>query len=31
MNRLRAVLVVLLGLVLAAGMVIAGVWQLRVY
>jgi surfeit locus 1 family protein len=31
MNRLRAALVVLLGLVLAAGMVIAGVWQLRVY
>jgi surfeit locus 1 family protein len=31
MNRLRALLVVLLGLGLAAGMVTAGVWQLRVY
>jgi surfeit locus 1 family protein len=31
MNRLRALLVVLLGIGLAAGMVTAGVWQLRVY
>ncbi len=31
MNRLRALLVVLLGIVLAAGMVTAGIWQLRVY
>jgi surfeit locus 1 family protein len=31
MNRLRALLVVLLGIALAAGMVIAGLWQLRVY
>src|SRR5918992_5051551 len=31
MNRLRALLVVLLGLGLAAGMVTAGLWQLRVY
>jgi surfeit locus 1 family protein len=31
MNRLRALLVVLLGIALAAGMMIAGLWQLRVY
>lgn len=31
MNRVRAALVVLLGLVLAAGMVAAGWWQLEVY
>ena len=31
MNRLRALLLILLGLGLAAGMVLAGVWQLRVY
>ncbi len=31
MNRVRAVLVILLGLVLAAGMVAAGWWQLEVY
>jgi cytochrome oxidase assembly protein ShyY1 len=31
MNRLRALLVVVLGIGLAAGMVVAGVWQLRVY
>ena len=31
MNRLRALLVVLLGIALAAGMVTAGLWQLRVY
>jgi surfeit locus 1 family protein len=31
MNRLRALLVVLLGIGLAAGMVTAGMWQLRVY
>ena len=31
MNRLRALLVVLLGVALAAGMVTAGLWQLRVY
>ena len=31
MNRLRALLVILLGIGLAAGMVTAGVWQLRVY
>lgn len=31
MNRVRAALVVLLGLVLAAGMVLAGWWQLEVY
>ena len=31
MNRLRALLVVLLGIALAAGMVAAGLWQLEVY
>ena len=31
MRRVKAALVVLLGLVLAAGMVTAGVWQFRVY
>ena len=31
MSRLRALLVVLLGIGLAAGMVTAGMWQLRVY
>jgi cytochrome oxidase assembly protein ShyY1 len=31
MNRLRALLVLLLGLTLAAGMVVAGQWQLQVY
>src|SRR5215210_5333642 len=31
MRRLRALLVVLLGIALAAGMVVAGIWQLRVY
>ena len=31
MNRLRALLLILLGLGLATGMVLAGVWQLRVY
>jgi surfeit locus 1 family protein len=31
MNRLRALLVILLGIGLAAGMVTAGLWQLRVY
>src|SRR5215210_1948081 len=31
MNRLRALLVVVRGIVLAAGMVTAGIWQLRVY
>ncbi len=31
MSRLRALLVVLLGIGLAAGMVTAGLWQLRVY
>ena len=31
MHRVKAALVVLLGLVLAAGMVTAGVWQFRVY
>jgi cytochrome oxidase assembly protein ShyY1 len=31
MNRLRALLVVLLGIGLAAGMATAGVWQLQVY
>ena len=31
MSRLRALLVVLLGIGLSAGMVTAGMWQLRVY
>ena len=31
MNRLRALLVLVLGLTLAAGMVLAGIWQLDVY
>jgi surfeit locus 1 family protein len=31
MNRIRAVLVLLVATVLAAGMVVAGLWQLRVY
>ena len=31
MNRLRAILLILLGLGLATGMTMAGVWQLRVY
>jgi cytochrome oxidase assembly protein ShyY1 len=31
MNRLRALLVLALGLTLAAGMVLAGIWQLEVY